>query len=74
MCSGTAPGWKALDVLCVFCVFGVFEEHRRMKCSFSEENVCVWLEMRPRSLRDKICLTHLWLIHYESIIRTVEFL
>lgn len=38
MCSETAPGWKVLDVLCVFCVF---EEHRRMKCGFSEENVCM---------------------------------
>lgn len=70
MCSETAPGWKVLDVLCVFCVF---EEHRRMKCGFSEENVCIGLEMRPQSMRDKICLMPLWLIYYESIMRTIVF-
>lgn len=29
------PLREALDVFCVF------EEHRRMKCGFSEENVCM---------------------------------
>lgn len=52
-----------LLMYCV-CVFCVFEEHRHMKCGFSKENVCVRLEMRPQSMREKVCLSLLsgWFI------------
>ncbi len=42
--------------------------------AFSLRRTSVWLKMKPRSMRDKICLPPLWLIHYESITRTIEFL
>ncbi len=61
MCRDTAPSWKALDVFCVF------KEHRRMKCIFSEENVCMTKDetsvnegqdLSPASLADSLWIDY----------------
>ncbi len=62
------PRWKALDVFCVF------KEHRRMKCIFSEENVCMTKDETSVNEGQDLSPPPLWLIHYESIKRIIEFL